>query len=91
VNGVDDELQVYVGEGCGSCQRTVAVLRECEELRAVVRVAIYDVAERPLPAGCPGIPAIVFRGRVLAMGTPDCGRLLADVCRILAREEVDSK
>ncbi len=88
---MDEELQVYVGEGCASCRRTLAALRECEGLHEVVRVVVYDVAEHPLPANCPGIPAIVLRGSLLAMGTPDCAHLLAAVRRVLESEGVDSK
>ena len=67
-------LDVWVTDECPACARTLKVLDSCECLRAVVSVCVRrlgDPRERP-PLSVVGGPAIVFQGKIISLGTPDC-------------------
>ena len=70
-------LELYVTAGCSACRRAERVLRGCARLSHLVELAVLDLGrpEVVAPAGVFGGPSVVFRGRVVALGTPDCAEL----------------
>ena len=84
-------LEMYVTRGCSSCRRAERAIRDCEQIRQLVDVAMVEL-------GSPGVlappsvvagPTLVFRGVVVALGTPDCGELAERLCSLLAQGAVD--
>ena len=78
-------LDVWVTDHCVSCARTLKVLSACDGLRGLVGVHVHRLGssgESP-PAAVVGGPAIVFRGAVIALGTPDCSELTGRIMAVL--------
>ena len=70
-------LELYVTRGCGSCRRAERVLRQCVRISELVRLRVLELGAPGIqaPAAVFGGPTVVFRGRVVALGTPDCAEL----------------
>lgn len=78
-------LDVWVTDHCVSCARTLNILSACKDLHALVSVHVHRLGgsgESPPPAVV-GSPAIVFRGAVIALGTPDCSELSGRIMSLL--------
>lgn len=71
-------LDVWVTEGCRSCERTLKVIHGCGRLRALVdvRVCRFGTPGLAPPKAVIGGPAVVFLGAVIALGTPECSALV---------------
>ena len=82
-------LDLYVTRGCPSCRRAERTLRECTRILELVELRVLELGAPGIapPPSVIGGPTTVFRGVVLALGTPDCSELarqlesLADVLR----------
>lgn len=72
-------LHVYVVPGCRACKRTLQVVESCEEIQELVDVSVASIESDadPVPKGVVGAPTIVFEGKVVSLGTPDCRQLAA--------------
>ena len=70
-------LDLYVTPGCETCRRAERVVRECEALGELVRLQVHTIGEggAETPPGVVGVPALVFAGEVVNLGTPDCCEL----------------
>lgn len=70
-------LELYVTRGCGACRRAERILRDCARLSQLVKLNVLELGlpEVQPPAAVIGGPSVVFRGRVVALGTPDCAEL----------------
>lgn len=70
-------LELYVTRGCESCCRAERVLRQCVRISGLVRLRVLELGDPGIqpPAAVFGGPTVVFRGRVVALGTPDCTEL----------------
>lgn len=82
-------LHVYVVPGCRACKRTLQALKGCEELQELVDVSIASIGSDAdlVPKGVVGAPTIVFNGKVVSLGTPDCRQLVARLRHHLNRRE----
>ena len=70
-------LELYVTTGCASCRRAERILRECGRISQMMKLSVLELGApgiRP-PSSVIGSPSVVFRGRVVALGTPDCAEL----------------
>ncbi len=74
-------LTLYVTTDCVSCVRTEEVLRCCDGIMSLVRleVALLGAEGVDRPASVIGAPTLVFQGKVVALGTPDCRELAAQL------------
>lgn len=70
-------LELYVTRGCGSCRRAERILRECLRISRLAKLTVLELGGPGVqaPAAVIGGPSVVFRGRVVALGTPDCAEL----------------
>lgn len=70
-------LDLYVTHGCGACRRAERILRECGRISRLVKLNVLELGAPGIqaPAAVFGGPTVVFRGRVVALGTPDCTEL----------------
>ena len=82
-------LYVYVVPGCRACKRTLRALESCDELHELVEVSIASLEdnEDSVPKGVVGAPTIVFNGKVVSLGTPDCRQLVARLRQQVNRKE----
>jgi len=84
-------LELYVTRDCAICRRAERVIRECDRLAQLVELRVVEfgtLAAAPPPAVVGG-PSTVFRGMVLALGTPDCTELAARIESILTTSVVE--
>lgn len=74
-------LTLYVTTDCRSCTRTEEVLRACDQIQSLVRLEIIDLGGEGVerPANVIGVPTLVFQGKVVGLGTPDCCKLAAEL------------
>lgn len=70
-------LELYVTRGCSSCRRAERALRECAGIARLVTLKVRELGApgTEAPPSVFGGPTVVFRDRVVALGTPDCGEL----------------
>lgn len=70
-------LHLYVTPGCTTCRRAERVVRGCDALTELVRLQVHNVGEgeAETPPGVVGVPALVYAGEVVSLGTPDCCEL----------------
>jgi hypothetical protein len=81
----DDEMILYMVQGCGICQRAFDRLTSCERIREhAVLVPRYLDYGAELPDVAVGVPSVMLDGEVVAVGTPDCCELAR---RLWATEE----
>ncbi|MDQ6673202.1 MAG: thioredoxin family protein [Chloroflexota bacterium] len=72
-------LKIYVSSHCANCSEA----RRLAELAAVrypcvtVQVVDLDAEQTPLPEFIVAVPTYVFEGRVIWLGNPSSGELLA--------------
>lgn len=78
-------IELFVTQGCASCARAERALRGCGRLDALVSIAVREIGAPGVeaPPGVIGGPTTVFRGIVVALGTPDCEKLAARVRAML--------
>lgn len=78
-------MDVWVTDGCRSCERTLAAVAGCERLLSLVSVVIrhLDSRDEHVPDEVVGGPAIVFMESVIALGTPTCSALLERVLTMM--------
>ena len=84
-------LTLYVTTGCSACRRAEEVLRECDEIRSLASLEVVllgEDGEEPPPDQVIGAPTVVFQGKVVALGTPDCARLAAELRAALPSDVV---
>jgi alkyl hydroperoxide reductase subunit AhpF len=82
-------LYVYVVQGCRACERTLQALESCDELHELVEVSIASLEnnDESVPKGVVGAPTLVFNGKVVSLGTPDCRQLVARLRQQVNRKE----
>ncbi len=78
-------LHLYVTSGCTTCRRAERVVRDCDALRELVRLQVHNVGEgeAETPPGVVGVPALVYAGEVVSLGTPDCCELADRISSML--------
>jgi len=79
-------LEVFITAGCPVCRRAQRALGACEQVNALVDIVYRNIGGdmSNLPEGVVGGPTLVFRSRVVGLGTPDCGALAAQLRALLA-------
>lgn len=79
-------LDLFVADDCRSCRRAAETLAACEELRKLVSIRVVNIdsdGAEP-PPRLVGVPTLMFKGTVLALGTPDCAKLVLTVRALLS-------
>jgi len=80
---------VYVDPSCPWCQRALGKVLDCPALLERVRVEVRDIDTVPSSELFGAVPAFAFRGRLVHLGTPDCGALLRVIEALLPGDEGD--
>lgn len=81
-------LDLYVTGHCKICLRAERALRACDVLEGIVKLVVHRLDEPGTlaPPSVVGGPTLVFRGRVVGLGTPDCSELAARITKTLANQ-----
>ena len=71
------KLELYVVRGCTVCHRAERTLRQCERIRRLIDLSVLELGANGVspPVCVVGGPTTVFRGTIVALGTPDCFEL----------------
>lgn len=79
-----ETMEIYVAPGCPVCARTLRAIDVCRRLQQLVTpvVKVMGDDDADVPPSVFGTPTVVFRGAIIALGTPDCEQL---VHRLLAQ------
>ena len=84
-------LDIYVDDGCLSCERAEGLAQEVQQWFGNLQVAIHRLqGGGSLPNGVVAVPAYVLDGRVIQYGTPErrqIGQALIDAISARVRND----
>lgn len=65
-----DRLDVYVSEGCWSCQETRRIVAEMRDQFPHIEIALFESEPESWPELIFAVPTYVLNGRVISLGNP---------------------
>ena len=78
-------VSIYIDDGCGSCDRAVALAAEIRAWFPQVHVRIHDLAAgADRPASIVAVPAFLVDDRLVQYGTPSPEQIAAAIMDSLA-------